>query len=135
MLIAPPKPIAPPMPTLAPPATKIVAPYGQLRHKYTVNGIKYAVSKDDGKNFELFSVPFAKFDCTTGLCDRYVGMRMYDAPPDSDPNDLATLMLDCISLMRHGGEWCARAMFGPNGYHFGKTPLEAAQKAVAACKK
>lgn len=115
----------------APSATKFVAP----AVKYTANGIPYRVSDNDGKTFALFSVPFARFDCVTGLCDRYVGMRMYDTPPEVAPDDLATLLLDCGSLLRHGKEWAARPMFGPNGFYYGSTPLEAAQKAVAACKK
>lgn len=115
----------------SPVAPKFVAP----AVKYTANGIPYRVSDNDGKTFALFSVPFARFDCTTGICDRYVGMQMFDSPPATEPTDLPTLMLDCMSLLRHGKEWAARPMFGPNGFYYGRTPLEAAQKAVAACKK
>lgn len=122
------KPLSP----LKPPASKYVAP----PLKYSANGIPYRVSKNDGKHFELYAVAFAKFDCATGLCDRYVGLRMYDAPPVYDtPADLERLMLDCASILRHGKEWAARPMFGPNGFYYGATPLEAAQKAVNACKK
>lgn len=112
-------------------APKYVAP----AVKYTANGIPYSVSDNDGKTFALFSVPFARFDCATGICDRYVGMQMFDSPPATEPTDLPTMMLDCMSLLRHGKEWAARPMFGPNGFYYGRTPLEAAQKAVAACKK
>ena len=135
-------PIAPPVAISAPKLPEIKAPHAPTATKfvvpplkYTVNGIGYRVSDNDGKTFALFSVPFARFDCATGLCDRYVGMRMYDTPPEVAPDDLATLMLDCASVLRHGKEWAARPMFGPNGFYYGSTPLEAAQKAVAACKR
>lgn len=120
MIAIPPPPIKPPQAIAA--------------VKYTANGIAYRVSSNDGKTFALYGVPFARFDCATGKCDRYVGVTVYDTPPDG-PETLERLMLDCSSLMRHGKDWLARPMFGKRALFYGKTPIEAARKAVESCKK
>lgn len=102
--------------------------------KYSVNGIRYTVDKVNDEIFTIKEIPFARFDKASGICDRYIFMTMYDAPRPIG-EDIDTLMADLASLMRHGKEWITRQMFGNEGFHYGKTPLEAARKAVMAARK
>lgn len=127
------------MPTLRKPLT---APPSALRkpllppaadYRYTANGIRYTVAKREEKTFTVKEVPFAKFDNETGQCDRYVALTLHRERAEIS-EDLEVLMLDLASLLRHGKEWAARPMFGPNGFYYGETPVEAARKAVMVAR-
>lgn len=121
-------------PLIAPPTIlrkPLLPPAADYRH--TANGIRYTVAKREDKTFTVKEVPFAKFDSETGQCDRYVALTLYRERAEIS-DQLDTLMLDLASLLRHGKEWAARPMFGPNGFYYGKTPLEAARNAVVAAR-
>ena len=131
-MISPPTTVHKPL--MAPPAAMrkpLLPPASDYR--YTANGIRYTVAKREGQTFTVKEVPFAKFDSETGQCDRYVALTLYRERAEIS-DQLDTLIFDLASLLRHGKEWAARPMFGPNGFYYGKTPLEAARNAVVAAR-